>query len=259
MNYLKTENVYLVPREDFIVEENELIELETICTMGVIEPVIARIAKKGLEIISGKQRVLASKEAVPTIIRNYNCDEATAYRTSCLFDTGKHSIAELSYIIFEQYRILKHQGKRSSDNSSLDIMRDYFKMSKRNISRYLRLYYLTDELKICIDKGQLSIKAGVELSYINKCDQDIIKGLIDDGLCIDISMAQNIKQSYQKNNGLKLNVLKNLKDVKRKGFKRMYNLYDKYNLQRYSDKEVEAILDEALYLYFSKNSKCKWL
>lgn len=194
--------------------------LKSIGTYGVINPVIARYKNHKYEIILGRRRFLALKELgipiVPLIIRDLNDTEVDlliieANVNQRGVETFKHS--ELANIVYTYYSNIKAQGRRTDllneVRNLLDIMgnddevtfrpvgekldstkecSNKFKISTRTVSRYLRVYLLIDELKQSLDENLISLRASVELSYIECSLQKYIASLIQ---------KKNIRITYE--------------------------------------------------------------
>lgn len=80
----------------------------------------------------------------------------------------------------------KRQGKRTDLTSRHDVGKlssEAFNESERTIERYIRLTYLIPELLDMVDKGQILVVAGVQLSYITDGLQRIIyRALVDNDI-----------------------------------------------------------------------------
>lgn len=137
-----------------------------------------------------------------------------------------------------------------------------FKLSGRTVTRYLRIYLLTDEIKGFIDKEEVSIRAAVELSYISKENQAYLAyNLNHSKYKVDLKKAE-LMRDYEKNKQLNevtiLEILsgnaqgKEKKEPIIKGFKPMPKVYNRYFNSDYTQQDIETIIDKALKLYFKQ-------
>jgi len=178
------------PYQDELLKEM----VESIKENGIITPIVARpIHDEKYEIISGHNRVNAAKLAglstVPCIIKDI--DDATAELEMIetnLRQRTKLLPSEKAFAFKMRMEALKKQGKRSDILSekwleqtsestlcqfgtklnSAEEIAENSDENTRNIFRYLRLTFLISNLLECIDNNELSLLAGVELSYLSE-------------------------------------------------------------------------------------------
>lgn len=287
-------NLFSIEIEDY--EEM----LHSIGNVGIIIPVIAReVSDSFYEIVVGRVKFNAAKElgigTIPAIIRNITDDEARiiTVETNLIhrkIDNLKHS--ELASIIYEYHSSLKSQGRRtdllnevrgilnSLEESTLTFSPVVqklnsaeesgrkFKMSARNVSRYVRLYHLNNGIKNMVDEGLVSIRAGVELSYLSDENQNnLLLELDKTKVGITYEEATQLRE-HECRGTLDTNIIRYILTGKRgythskSGFRCMTKIYNKYSLYTYTQDEVESIVDKALNLYFSnqsnKDNRVKW-
>ena len=113
------------PDHPFQVRQDEEMEdlVERVKKVGVIEPIIVRPKDNGhYEIISGHRRKLAGKLAnlkeVPTIIRNYNDDEAIIIMVDSNHQRENILPSEKAYAYKMRLEAEKRQGARTDLTSS---------------------------------------------------------------------------------------------------------------------------------------------
>lgn len=282
------------------LEDNNIID--SIGTFGIINPVIAReVAEDMYEIVVGRLRFKAIKYlglgTIPAIIRNITDDEARIIMVETnlnqrRMDELKHS--EIASIVYEYHSSLKAQGRRTdlikevcrivdtiSQESNLTFspvgeklnsaeeVGKKFKLSGRTISRYLRIFTLNDSIKLLVDEGDISIRAGVELSFLTNDNQDILSNLLHEikrGIKYDEAI---LLREHERCNTFNAELIKSLLINKTNfcnnivGFKPMFSLFKKYSLNAYNQDELENIIDKALYLYFEtyseKRNKVSWI
>ena len=168
-------NPYQV-RDD--AEMNTLIE--SIQTQGVLSPLIVRPIEdtEEYEVISGHRRLHAAQKAgiteVPALI--YALDRDSAAITVVDSNLHREHIlpSEKAFAYKLKYEALKHQGtscqvgtKSRTDEQIAENAND----SARQIQRYIRLTYLVPEFLEKMDKGEIALSVGVELSFLDESSQ----------------------------------------------------------------------------------------
>ena len=150
--------------------------MDSIDTYGVLAPVLVRRGETGYEIISGHRRCHAAKAVglgyVPAIVCDLSRDEAAIL----LVDSNLHREhllpSEKAFAYKMKMDALKHQGKRSEatcgqlGHTSRDCVSD--EESGRTVQRYIRLTHLIPELLGYMDRGEMALSVGVELSYLSE-------------------------------------------------------------------------------------------
>lgn len=150
--------------------------MDSVDAYGVLSPVLVRRAETGYEIISGHRRCHAAKAVglgyVPAIVCDLSRDEAAIL----LVDSNLHREhllpSEKAFAYKMKMDALKHQGKRSEatcgqlGHTSRDYVSD--EESGRTVQRYIRLTNLVPELLGYMDRGEMALSVGVELSYLSK-------------------------------------------------------------------------------------------
>ena len=166
------------------VRDNEEMDAltESIKENGILTPLIVRpIENTGeYEIISGHRRLYAAQKAglaeIPVLIRVLDHDSAVI----AVVDSNLHREhilpSEKAFAYKMKMEALSHQGiacgqfgHKSRDNiSDTD--------SGRQVQRYIRLTYLIPEFLEKMDKGEIALSVGVELSYLNESrQQDVLE------------------------------------------------------------------------------------
>ena len=168
-------NPYQV-RDD--AEMNTLIE--SIQTQGVLSPLIVRpiVNTDEYEAVSGHRRLHAAVKAgiseVPALIYALDRDAAAI----AVVDSNLHREhilpSEKAFAYKLKYEALKHQGtscqvgtKSRTDEQIAENADD----SARQIQRYIRLTYLIPEFLEKMDKGEIALSVGVELSFLDESSQ----------------------------------------------------------------------------------------
>lgn len=159
-------------------EMNTLIE--SIQTQGVLSPLIVRPIEntEEYEVVSGHRRLHAAQKAgiteVPALIYALDRDAAAI----AVVDSNLHREhilpSEKAFAYKLKYEALKHQGtscqvgtKSRTDEQIAENAND----SARQIQRYIRLTYLVPEFLEKMDKGEIALSVGVELSFLDEFSQ----------------------------------------------------------------------------------------
>ena len=162
-------------------EMNTLIE--SIQTQGVLSPLIVRPIEntEEYEVISGHRRLHAAQKAgiteVPALI--YALDRDTA--AIAVVDSNLHREhilpSEKAFAYKLKYEALKHQGtscqvgtKSRTDKQIAENANE----SARQIQRYIRLTYLIPEFLEKMDRNEIALSVGVELSFLDEQNQRVV-------------------------------------------------------------------------------------
>lgn len=291
----------LIPFENhpFKLYEGERFEnmVRSIKEFGVIVPVIVRPKGYDYEILSGHNRVNAAKAAglleVPVVIKeNLEDEEAMLIVTETnlmqrSFSDMLHS--ERAAALSEHHKALSSQGKRTDllkEIESLlnaDEIRDEetsspvgkrlrtheqigesYNLSKNSIARYLRISKLVDELKEFVDSEEISIRAGVDLSYLLDEEQILIADILTSNeFKIDMKKAETLRAFSE---GKKLNeetaysilsgeLSKKPKANKPAPIKLKPKLINRFFNAEAKQTEIEEVIEKALELYFETQKK----
>jgi len=163
-------------------EMNTLIE--SIQTQGVLTPLIVRPIENTdeYEVISGHRRLHAAQKAgiteVPALIYALDRDSAAI----AVVDSNLHREhilpSEKAFAYKLKADALKHQGQRTDITSeqiapklSTEVIGEQEGISKDTVKRYIRLTYLIPEFLEKMDKGEIALSVGVELSFLDEQSQ----------------------------------------------------------------------------------------
>lgn len=266
--------------------------------LGVLTPILVRKLDNGdYEILSGHNRWNAAKivglSEVPIHpLEDINDEEAMLIVTETnLIQRSFNDLlpSERACVLAQHHEALKSQGKRmdllneiklllSTDEmgaeetsgplvqklDSRERTAENYDLSGRTVTRYLRINELSDMLKEFVDTGTVSIRAAVEISYLNADNQSYLAGFLNSGKKLDMEKASKL-HTLQKESKLDEFVMEKVLDGTynpRKpkstksilnGFKIEPKLMKKYFKENQSEKEVKEILEEALELYFQSH------
>lgn len=263
--------------------------VESIRKNGVMTPIVCRPNPNGsdtYEILIGHNRWNCSKiaglETIPAIIKEQLTEEEaqTYVDESNLIQRGFNDlkISEQARIIARRYSEMFSQGKRNdiineiralngesdSKGNSREKVAEEYGLSRNTIARLVRISKLTDCILQWLDLGELSIRAGVELSYLTECEQDILWQIntVDNSghMLMKISEAQardlRVLSVDCKKENLELTgnqMLKVLAIKKKKPDKKIAispNTYKKYFTDKSND-EIQQIVEQALEMFYS--------
>ena len=159
-------------------EMNALIE--SIQTQGVLSPLIVRPIEntEEYEVISGHRRLHAAQKAgiteVPALIYALDRDAAAI----AVVDSNLHREhilpSEKAFAYKLKYEALKHQGTScqvGTKSRTDEQIAENANESARQIQRYIRLTYLISEFLEKMDKGEIALSVGVELSFLDESSQ----------------------------------------------------------------------------------------
>lgn len=271
--------------------------VESIKEFGVIVPIVVRPIGTSYQILSGHNRVNAAKLVgilkVPAVIKEgLTEDEATLIVTET--NTMQRSFSDLLHseraaVIYTRHKAMANQGIRNDLlneierlSKSNEIKEDEtfsplgkklrtheeigetYKLSKNSIARYLRIFKLIDEIKEFLDKGEISIRAGVDLSYLSEEQQNMIVEITaENNYKIDMKKAEVIRDYSEKgklNEKTAYSILSgelNKRTISNKPayIKLKQKLINKYFKPEAKQTEIEDIIDKALKLYFETQGK----
>ena len=165
-------------------EMNTLIE--SIQTQGILSPLIVRPKENTTdeyEVVSGHRRlhaaVKAGLETVPAFIYALDRDAAAI----AVVDSNLHREhilpSEKAFAYRMKLEAMSRQGHRSDLTSdqlgrkleTAEIIAQQSDDSKSQVRRYIRLTYLIPEFLEKMDKGEIALSVGVELSFLDESSQ----------------------------------------------------------------------------------------
>ena len=257
--------------------------VESIRKNGVMTPIVCRPNPNGsdtYEILIGHNRwncsQIAGLETIPAIIKEQLTeDEAQTYvDESNLIQRGFNDlkVSEQARIIARRYSEMFSQGKRNDiineikmlngENSAVtgnsrEKVAEEYGLSRNTIARLVRISKLSDSILGWLDKGQLAVRAGVELSYLTADEQSELFEInsADNDMLMKISEAQARDLRILSADGVldEDNILNVLSAKKKKPDKKVSiapTLYKKY-FAGLSNEEIQQIVEQALEMFYS--------
>jgi ParB family chromosome partitioning protein len=268
--------------------------VESVRKNAILTPIIVRPTADGkYEILSGHNRTNAAKAAeltaVPAIVKESLSDiEAEVYVIETnLLQRGFSdlSISEQAAAVAVEYRAerLFNKEKREEIRKAIfedenlspvetktDVFLDTgkkYSLSRAAVARLLRINKLPFQFQCCIDDGSLSIRAGVELSYINSGDLARIIGICydEEGNTVHkINLETARRLRHVLTNPERRDWLIDLEFIitenstaktENKSIKINKQIYNHYFDKTATKDEVNDIIAEALKLYFETKGK----
>jgi len=264
--------------------------VESIRTNGVLTPIVVQPAENGkFEILIGHNRWNASKIAgkptVPAIIKSgLSEDEAEMYVVeSNAMQRGFDNllISEQAAVIAMRHDKMFSEKKRKDIISELSVLEgkepetdkekkprdtnrqigEEYSMSRNSVARLIRINKLVDALKEAVDSGAVSVRAAVELSYIDENSQIQVSEFLDT-VKIDIKKAVEIRSAADENGSVIRSEIvrimtKNEKMPKPRHYKISSDRIGRFFKEDTSDSEIEDVVEKALELYFSGREEGK--
>lgn len=192
-------------------EEKMAEMVESVKEHGVISPILVRPHKdgKGYEIIAGHNRAEACRRAgindIPSTIRELDDDTAIIVMVdSNLKQREKLLPSEKALAYKMKLDAIRRQGQRtdltssqvgmkSQGKQSLEIIGEASGDSRNTVHRYIRLTELIPPLLDFVDSGKLAFNPAVEVSYLDRADQEIVFEIMDrDQIAPSLSQAQKL-------------------------------------------------------------------
>lgn len=184
---------------------------ESIAQNGVLSPIIARPHPEGgYEILSGHRRVKACEllriEEVPVVIKELDDDTAAILLVDSNLQRENILPSEKAFAYKLKLEALKHQGKALDltcgqiGHKSRDELGTQTGDSGRQVQRYIRLTNLIDPLLDLVDKNEMAMSAGVELSYLGTKHQSKIYEVAERESPPSIAQAVKLRKCAEEGN-----------------------------------------------------------
>ena len=217
-NEMKREKVRVVPIKYIddspdhpfqVRDDEEMMSLvESIATFGVITPVIARkTADERYELISGHRRKRACEllhiYTLPIIVRDLSREEGIILMVDSNLQREHILPSEKAFAYKMKMDALRRTAGRPSKDNSVPVAQNLGKTTREvvaeesgesqdQIRRYVRLTELIPQLLQMVDEGKIAFRPAVELSYLEKEEQEDLLETIESEDCTP-SLAQAIR------------------------------------------------------------------
>jgi len=275
----------LVPyhKHNFTLYEGERLDdmIESIKANGVMIPIIVQPLNDKYEILIGHNRWNASKLAgndfVPAIIKeNLTEEEAEIYVIeSNLIQRGfsELKLSEQAQVLALRYESLFSQGKRTDiinelmklegrqpppteKHNSREIVGEEYGLSRNTVARLLRINKLHEGIKTWVNDGKISVRAAVELSYMDGKTQEELYRINTDSETgtmsrkISEKMARKLRNAADKNTVVRI-LSGEEKTSDTKAVRINSEVYDRY-FRGMNTKEIATVVEQALESYFKE-------
>ena len=176
INEIPLEELYEFKDHPFrVLDDEKMAEtVESIKTYGVLMPgIVRKRSEGGYEIISGHRRKhaceLAGLKTMPVIIREYTDDEAVVAMVDSNIQREEILPSEKAHAYSMKYEVWKHQGREGGH--TLDEIGEVAGESGKTVQRYIWLSNLSDNLLGLVDDKTITIRVGIEISFLTKIEQ----------------------------------------------------------------------------------------
>ena len=199
-----------------VLLDNSMDELcASIEQYGVLSPIIVRPhSEGGYEVLSGHRRMKACEllgiEEVPVVIKDLDDDTAAILLVDSNLQRENILPSEKAFAYKLKLEAMKRKagrpskencgqiGHNFSDDKSRDILSNETGESGRQIQRYIRLTNLIDPLLEMIDKNEMAMSAGVELSYLGSRDQAKVYKIVErESTAPSIAQAAKLRKTAE--------------------------------------------------------------
>ena len=243
-----------------VLDDEKMAEtVESIKAYGVLMPGIVRTrAEGGYEIISGHRRKhaceLAGLKTMPVIIREYTDDEAVVAMVDSNIQREEILPSEKAHAYSMKYEAWKHQGREGGH--TLDEIGEAAGESGKTVQRYIWLSNLSENLLELVDDKTITIRVGIEISFLTQKEQAWVEELIEEeNVRISDEQAKKIKD-YSKDNELSKALLSEIllaEKTKPRRFVMKNDIISKYFSAETSIEEVEKTVFMLLEEWKRKN------
>ncbi len=244
--------------------------LESIVINGIITPLIVRKKDEYYEIISGHRRKYIAEilniRKLPCIVKEMNDKEAilamvdsNIYRENILPSekafSYKMKLEAIKY--FDKKIIILDVSSESWNLNCAEFIDEINNENNMNINKYVKLTNLIPELLELVDNKRIAFRPAIELSYLSKENQVIIRNIFDmDEVTPSLSQAIQLKRLEQEgrlNEEIIEEILSKEKPNQKERFSISYEELKKYLQKDYSGKQIKNIIGEALKQYSLNN------
>ena len=225
--------------------------MESIQKFGTLTPALARpLPEGGYELISGHRRLAACQvlgiETMPVIIREMSDDEAVIAMVDANLQREHILPSEKAFAYKMKLDAIKHQGVTSAQVGqkllSVEKVAEDAGESRNQVKRYIRLTYLIPELLSMVDDGKIAFNPAVEISYLDKAEQQVLLNAMELNDCTP-SHAQAIRLKKLSQEGVLQDqtihdILAEQKPNQQEQYKFKREDIRKYFPKSYTDKQV---------------------
>jgi len=256
-----------------VTDDSDMMDMaESIKQLGVLTPGVARSREAGgYEIISGHRRKraceLAEIPTMPMVIREMDDDEAIIILVESNLQREIILPSEKAFAYKMKMEALKRQSGRRTKNPvqldqnlagrvTRDVLGEKIGDSGSQVSRYIRLTELIPELLSRVDEKNIAFIPAVELSYLEKEEQQLLLEVIELLKTVpSLLQAQTLKQHSQKEL-LTFETIKSIMSVEKRRLDRVTfksEVLKKYFPASFTPLEMEETIIKLLEDWAKKN------
>lgn len=264
---IDVDKIYPFENHPFKVVEDEKMEelIESIRYNGVLTPVVVRPDDEGgYEMISGHRRLFAVNKigllTIPATIKEMDDDDAVIAMVDSNIQREEILPSEKAFAYRMRYEAMRRRAGRPGKNSSQvgtnyradeDLAKQVGE-SRNQVHRFIRLTEVIPELLDLIDRGNIAIMTGVDISHIDQKIQKWLHEYIRDNGTIKSYQIIALREEINTNPDLtQEEVIQILNDNQpgRKPAMRINftsNQLRKYFPAYYTSQEARAVIEELL-------------
>ncbi len=252
------------------MDENMKNLLESVVINGIITPLIVREKDKYYEIISGHRRKYIAEilniKKLPCIVKEMNDKEAILAMVDSNIHRENILPSEKAFAYKMKLEAIKDFDKKliilnvSSESWNLNCAEFIDEINNENnmtINKYIKLTKLIPDLLELVDNKRIAFRPAIELSYLSKENQYIIRNIFDrDEVTPSLSQAiqlRKLEQEIKLNEEIIEEILSKEKPNQKERFSISYEELKKYLQKDYSGKQIKNIIGEALKQYSLNN------
>lgn len=246
-----------------VVDDEKMDELvDSIIMQGVLTPVLVRPVGSGTyEMISGHRRLHAAKRArlrkIPAIVMDdLTDDEATIVMVNSNLQREEILPSERAFSLKMKMDALRHQGAcrhygdklSPAERKTAAIVGEGSGLAPRSVHRYISLTNLITELLDMVDKKELSLVTGVEISRFGMEVQKVLLEYIKKKGRIDPNQINILKQQPNLDNLTPYTVMTIMKEAADKKEKSKKVLLTERKLNKFFPEDYSAAKRERIII-----------
>lgn len=236
---IEISRIHPFPNHPFKVLDDDRMEslADSIRDNGILNPVIVRPDHTGdYEMISGHRRMHAAElvgmTKIPAIVKEMSDDEAIISMVDANIQREEILPSERAFSFKMKMEAMKRRGYRSDlvgvvdgseltsgtefpkfDKWSRDLIGSESGMTGRQVTKYIRLTNLIQELLDYVDKKKITITMGVDLSYLDEQVQKWVYEYLKDNGFLKPVQVEALKNYPNLSNVNQYNVITILNDA----------------------------------------------
>ena len=265
------------PDHPFKVKADEsMLEMaDSVKQYGVLVPALVRPKPDGgYEMVAGHRRKKASElagmETMPCIVRDLNDDAAIVAMVDSNLQRECILPSEKAFAYKMKLEAMKRQGQRTDLTSaqlgrklvgkeSREILAEQTGESRNQISRYIRLTYLSPLILEMVDEKRIAFNPAVELSYLTEKEQQNLYTTMQSEDCTpSLAQSQRMKKLSQEcrlNVDVIFSILTEEKPNQKVKFNIQRERVDRFFPKSFSEKQKEDLIVQLLESWYKKRQK----